>query len=241
MSESQSSFQTQRKNLESTSFDDETNQESCSELLDALEKIKSKIARGPAPAFTEAHVIKTVEIIANYKIVGRTILSNKLELGIGTTRTILKHLKNYGYIASSKFGFELSPKGKKLFSQIQSKISQRIQVPKNQLAVGPVVVAVLVKNAGHKVNKGIEQRNTAIRAGAAGATTLVYCDNKIVMPLKKKHSTKGLKQIQQTATSKLNPQNNDVVILGSGTTPTNAEIGAIMAAIKLLKNNNINK
>ena len=132
----------------------------------------------------------------------------------------------------------MSKKGKQLHGQIQSKMSRLIQVPKTQLAVGPTVVALIVKNAGHKVDRGIEQRNTAIRAGAAGATTLVFHDNKLVLPSKKIHSTKGLKQIQTAVILQLNPKENDIIILGSGTNQINAEIGAIMAAIKLLKNNN---
>ena len=237
MSENQGSIQTQkRKNVEVVTPDDGlSQQEFCSELLGALEKIGSKIARGPAPAFNDAHVIKSLEIIADYKIVGRTTLSNKLELGIGTTRTILKHLKNEEFIVSSKHGFALSEKGKNLWLHIKSKMSKRIKVPNTQLAVGPVVVAVLVYNVGHTVDRGIEQRNTAIRAGASGATTLVFSDNKIVMPSKKNHSMKGIKQIQESITSKLDPKENDAIILGSGETEITAEIGAIIAAIKLLK------
>ena len=121
MSDGQNTLQTQRKITEVDAFENSTNQESCSEFLVALEKVRSKIARGPAPAFNEAHVIKAVEIIASHKVVGRTTMSNKLELGIGTTRTVLKHLKTWDYIVSSKSGFELSEKGKGLFLQIKSK------------------------------------------------------------------------------------------------------------------------
>jgi predicted transcriptional regulator len=206
------------------------------EVLDVLDRVGSKIARGPAPAFNEAHTIKALEIIANVGIVGRISLSNNLELGIGTTRTILKHLKNEGMITSSKHGFLLSEKGKDLFANLRAQISKCTQVPNCALTVGPVVVAILVKNMAHKVGRGVEQRNTAIRAGASGATTLIFSGKKIVMPSRKNHSIKGLSEIQKLVVSNLNPRDNDVVILGSGENKTNAEIGAIMAAIKLLKN-----
>ncbi|MCW4016516.1 MAG: hypothetical protein NWF06_09115 [Candidatus Bathyarchaeota archaeon] len=205
------------------------------ELLAVLEKVGSKIARGPAPSFNEAHVIKALEIIANNKIVGRTTISNKLELGIGTTRTILKHLKKEEHITSSKHGYALSEQGKDLYSKLQSKISDRIQVPNNPFAVGPVVVAVLVRDRGHCVGRGVEQRNTAIRAGASGASTLVFSNNQIILPSKKKHNQEGIKQLQEIVTAKLDPQENDALILGSGQNQTNAEIGALMAALKLLK------
>jgi hypothetical protein len=55
------------------------------------------------------------------------------------------------------------------------------------------------------------------------------------MPSKKEHDLSGLSEIQGIVVANLNPKENDVVILGSGENKTNAEIGAIMAAIKLLR------
>jgi predicted transcriptional regulator len=205
------------------------------ELLEALEKVRSKIARGPTPAFNEAHVIKALEIIANQGTVGRLTLSIKLGLGIGTTRTVLKHLKNEGFIISSKNGFALSEQGEELYSNIQSSISERTLVPKTPIAVGPIVVALLVRNRAHKVGRGIEQRNTAIRAGASGATTLIFFNNKITMPSKKNHELNDLSKIQDIIKSKLTPKENDVIIFGSGMDKINAEIGALMASLKLLE------
>jgi len=208
------------------------------EFLDMLEKVASKIARGPAPSFNEVHVVKALEIIANHGIVGRISLSNKLELGIGTTRTILKHLKKEGLIVSSRHGFAFSECGKKLFLNLRSIISGGIEVPNSPLTVGPLVIAVLVRDLAHKVGRGVEQRNTAIRAGASGATTLIFSRNKLTMASKKTHILKGVLEIQDIIVSKLNPKENDVIIVGSGENRTNAEIGAIMAALKLLKSEN---
>lgn len=205
------------------------------EILEALKKVGRKIARGPAPAFNEAHVIKALEIISDQGTVGRITVSNLLKLGIGTTRTVLKHLKKEGFIVSSRHGFSLSEQGKKLHSKVQSRISERIHVPKTALTVGPIVVALLVKNSAHKVGRGIEQRNTAIRAGASGATTLIFSNNKITMPSRKKHRFEGFSKIQNMIESALEPKENDVIILGSGNSKVSAEIGAIMAALKLLK------
>jgi len=170
--------------------------------------------------------------------VGRIKLSNELELGIGTTRTILKHLKKERLIVSSRHGFAFSERGKRLFFNLMSRISGGIEVPNSPLTVGPLVIAVLVRDMAHKVGRGVEQRNTAIRAGASGATTLIFSRNKLTMASKKKHILKGISDIQDIIVSKLNPKENDVIIVGSGENRTNAEIGAIMAALKLLKSEN---
>ena len=231
MRDTQTLIQTSKNN----EFSKQSDQEQI-KLLEVLGRVGNKIARGPAPAFNEAHTIKTLEIIENAGILGRITMSNKLELGIGTTRTILKHLKNEQLITSSKHGFLLSEQGKRLFATLRTRISEGIEVPNCSLTVGPVVVAILVRDMAHKVGRGIEQRNTAIRAGASGATTLVYSRKKIVMPSKKNHVIKDISEIHDIVISNLHPKENDVVIFGSGENKTSAEIGAIMAAIKLLKN-----
>ena len=206
-----------------------------------IERVTSKIAPGPAPSFNEAHVVKSLKIIANHGIVGRVSLSKELKLGIGTTRTILKHLKKEGLIESSRYGFVFSEQGKKLFSDLRSKISEGVEVPNSPLTVGPIVIAVLVRDAAHKVGRGAEQRNTAIRAGARGATTLIFSRKKLTMPSKKNHNLKGISPIHDILISKLNPKENDVIIIGSGENRTNAEIGAIMASLKLLKSETKNR
>jgi predicted transcriptional regulator len=206
-----------------------------SELLEVLERVGGKIARGPAPAFNAAHVVKALEIIADYGSVGRISLSNRLELGIGTTRTILKHLKKEELIVSSRNGFAFSEHGKQLFQSLRSRISEGLEVPNSPLSVGPVVIAVLVRDAAHKVGRGVEQRNTAIRVGASGATTLIFSCNKLTMASKRNHIPSVASDILDILVSKLNPKENDAIIVGSGESRLNAEIGAIMAALELLK------
>lgn len=242
MKETQTSIQTRKGNDAETKGYDEgfvgQNGWATSDLLDVLERVGGKIARGPAPAFNAAHVIKALEIIGDGGSVGRISLSNRLELGIGTTRTILKHLKREELIVSSKHGFTFSEQGKKLFRGLRSIISEGVEVPNSSLSVGPVAIAVLVRDAGHKVGRGVEQRNTAIRVGASGATTLVFSRNKLIMASKGKHSLEDASGIQSILVSKLNPKENDAIIVGSGKNRINTEIGAIMAALKLLKSEN---
>jgi hypothetical protein len=117
---------------------------------------------------------------------------------------------------------------------LRSRISGGIEAPNCPLTVGPVIIAVLVRNMAHNVGRGVEQRNTAIRAGASGATTLIFSRNKLIMPSKKNHSISGISEVQDVVVSELKPKENDVVIFGSGKSRINAEIGAIMAALKLL-------
>jgi len=88
------------------------------------------------------------------------------------------------------------------------------------------------------VGSGMEQRDTAIKSGASGATTLVFSGNKLSMPACVNDISESTSSLHDEIVTKLNPNENDVIIVGSGENRKLAEIGAKMAAIKLLKNNN---
>jgi len=207
-------------------------------LLEVIERVTRKIAPGPAPSFNEAHVVKALEIIGKCGIVGRIRLSKELGLGEGTTRTLLKHLKNEGITQSSRSGISFSEDGKKLFSDLRSKVSEGLEVPSSPLTVGPFNIAILVRDSAQAVGSGMEQRDIAIKSGASGATTLVFSGNKLSMPACVNDISESTSSLHDEIVTKLNPNENDVIIVGCGENRKLAEIGAKMAAIKLLKNNN---
>lgn len=207
-------------------------------LFDIIERVTRKIAPGPAPAFNEAHVVKALEMIDKYQTVGRIKLSKEMGLGEGTTRTLLKHLKKEGVTQSSRSGISFSEEGKKLFSDLRSKLREGIDVPSSPLTVGAFNIAVLVRNAAQAIGSGMEQRDAAIKSGALGATTLIFSKNKLELPQEEENLCESMPELHNKLVTQLNPKENDVIIVGSGENRDSAEIGAKMAAIKLLKSNN---
>ncbi len=203
--------------------------------LEVIERVTRKIAPGPAPAFNEAHVVKALEIIGDYRTVGRIRLSKELGLGEGTTRTLLKHLKKEGITESSRSGISLSETGKKLFSNLRSKLSEGVEVPSSRLTIGDFNIAVLVRDSAQSVKSGMEQRDIAIKSGASGATTLIFSSNKLSMPTREEDISRSMPSLYNKLITKFKPKENDVIIVGSGENRELAEIGAKMAAIKLLK------
>jgi predicted transcriptional regulator len=207
-------------------------------LLEIIEKITQKIAPGPSPSFNEAHIVKVLEIINDEKNVGRIKLSKELGLGEGATRTLLKRLKNEGPTQSSRSGISFTEKGKKMFTELQNKLSKGIDVPKSELTLGTYNIAVLVRNSANAIGSGMEQRDTAIMCGATGATTLIFSNDKLTLPHGEENISETMPQLHDKLISQLEPKDNDVIIVGCGKNKDLAEIGAKMAAIKLLKNNN---
>ena len=204
-------------------------------ILEIVERVASKIAPGRTPFFTEAHVIKALEEIEAQGQVGRIKLSKELGLGEGTTRTLVKHFKKENLIIISKSGIELSEHGKRLFSSLRAEMSREVEIPSSSLTVGAFNVAVLVRNVGSAVKFGLEQRDTAIAIGAHGATTLIFSKNRLTMPGVTEDVFKDVPAIRDTLLSKLQPKENDVIIIGSAEDRRLAEFGAKMAAFELLK------
>lgn len=199
-----------------------------------IEQAAGKLAPGRSPYFIEAHVIKALMTIDAEAPVGRIKLSKTLGLGEGTIRTLVKHLENAGLIDVSKAGIVLTKLGTRLSSNLKSRISEATDIPKSSLTVGPFNVAILVKNAADAVKGGLEQRDASIRVGALGATTLIFSKGELSMPQVKEDIFRKAPIIHDMLISTLSPEENDVIIIGSGKDKLTAELGAIAATIETL-------
>jgi len=203
--------------------------------LKVLERVAGKIALGPTPSFTEIHIIKALEIVGTKEIVGRQRLSKLLELSEGATRTLLRHLKIEGLVETSRSGIALSRFGKEVLSDLKSRVNIEVEIPESPLTIGRSNVAILVRDAAHLIKSGLEQRDSAIKVGASGATTLVFSHNELTMPGVSEDVFKGIQPICEILKTKLKPRENDVIILGSANEKRLAELGARAAAFELLK------
>jgi len=203
--------------------------------LAILEKAASKLAPGRAPFFMEAHLVKALMTLDAKGPVGRVRLAKTLGLGEGTIRTLIRHFENEGLIKSTKTGITLTNSGRRLASNLKSRISDETDVPRSSLTVGPFNIAVLIKNAAHAIKGGLEQRDAAIKVGAQGATTLTYSRGRLNMPNVEEDVFRDAPAIRETLVSKLKPRENDVIIIGSANDRLAAELGALAATLETLK------
>jgi len=201
------------------------------EILNSL--IKEK-APGPALTFTLLHLIKALELMAEGPI-GRGKLAKNLGIGEGTVRTIIKRLKDSNLIEISREGCHLTSFGRKLWEKFKKKIPKKVFLEKNEFSLAQYSVAVLVKGCGSKVRTGMKQRDAAIMVGADGATTMVVKDKKLIIPGVSDNIAKDYPVAYKQIVKLLNPQQNDVVIVGTAKTREKAEYGALAAALTLLE------
>jgi hypothetical protein len=105
------------------------------------------------------------------------------------------------------------------------------------VALGRFNYAVILKHLAYAVGFGIEQRDAAVKMGASGATTLLFRGDKFVMPLSYFDSLKNEPRIYKLLVRRLEPENDDVLIIGSDQSdPRNAELASKSAALLTIMN-----
>ena len=197
-----------------------------------LQKVASRYAPSRVLSFDVVHVFAALQMIGNNGMTSRNALCSGLVLGEGTIKTLVKHLKMQGLIETSNKGTKMTAKGKGICEGLLSAIPAEMSLPKCSVSLSRFNYAVLVREFGFAVGLGIEQRDAAIKMGAAGATTLLFKDNKFVMPANSTDSLKKEPRVRRMVVEKLNPRGGDVIIIGSAdSNEKTAELGAKNAAL----------
>lgn len=198
-------------------------------------RLISKVAERHAPSrmlsFDLVHVFKTMQMMDENKKIGRSLMMQELGLGEGSVKTIVKHMKISGLVENSNAGMWLTNKGKSIYTKLHILIPKEMDIPKCSVALGKFNHAVLLKDMAYNIRSGIEQRDTAIKAGAVGATTLVFRNERLVLPGTGEDLMRNDQKIYLQIIEKMRPEENDVVIIGSSQSKKIAEMAAKSAAL----------
>lgn len=202
-----------------------------------LQKVADRYAPSRVLSFDMVHVFKTLQLIQENGHVSREKLCKDLGLGEGTIKTLVRHLKMQNLIESTNAGTTMTKKGNSFFSELLSSIPSEISLSKCAITLGKFNYAVLVKQMSSTIKDGIAQRDAAIRMGASGATTLLFKDNKFLIPQTDFDSLKDEHQLSEQMIKNLHPQDGDVIIIGSDNySRMKAEFAAKSAALRTIMN-----
>jgi len=170
--------------------------------------------------------------ILESKSMGRKTLSNKLGVGEGYIRKIIRKLEERKYIRTSRMGTSLSEKGRELLNELRNVIRPlgRIQLADYKGAFG-----IVVRKAADKVVKGLEERDEAIRYGAAGAMILTYQNDKLCFPSLDCVTDKYPEIDSSIRKAAGELHDDDVVIVAWGDNEIDSERGAYAAGLLLLE------
>jgi len=206
------------------------------ELIKDSEKFTAPKNRGARPAFDYIDVILALRIIGKFVFISRKKLAEELELGEGSIRTLIKKLKEFGYIKVVKSGITLTDKGNEYFKEIDNIIKSEFFIPYeklNNLAIDKINFCLIAKHISNKVGKGIEERDVALKYNTKGLITIVYKNKNLFFadgfPLEEvyKNFTEYLK-------NNVKLEEGDLIMIASSSSKTKTIKGAYSALIYLL-------
>jgi len=198
-----------------------------------VENIATQKAPGPSTSFTVAHIFFAVELMAE-KPIGRNSLAKKLDVGEGTVRTIINRLKSYDLIVTSKKGCSLTRKGLAVWKQFETRFPKRAEIGKTELTDTEYNYAFLVRNSGHNVKSGIEQRDAAIVAGAKGAVIIVSKQGHLTIESVSNRLEKRFPAATDKILKTFHPEDNDVIVHVGAAALGKAKLGAFAASWTLI-------
>jgi len=190
---------------------------------------------GPKPEFDVTDVIKLFCVLGEGAPKGRKSLSKELHLGEGSVRTLLNRLQGNGLVRMERGGCRLTESGVSIYRALAKMITQPKPVDAGPLSQGAWNYAILIRGSAARIRSGLEQRDAAVRAGANGATTLIYAAGRFSLPsvdvdVEKTYPSSFWKTLRDL----LNPKDGDsIIIVGAGSAKA-AERGALTAALQTL-------
>jgi DNA-binding PadR family transcriptional regulator len=190
-----------------------------------------------APAFKPHQAAVALIMIGREQPLGRYELCDKMSIGEGSARTLLKRLTEADYIESDgKQGQRLTSKGQQLFDEIIQDVPIGLLLDIRQLVMYEYAFANLVKAKASKVTDGVRQRDEAIIQGGygkAGASTLIQKNVRLVMPPDDFHILLAYEDETLLIIESLRPENNDVIVIGSADDPNLAREVSMAAVMTL--------
>ena len=183
---------------------------------------------GPIPKFGDYHVWKTLYCIVGHSPLGRKSLASLLNIGEGSTRTILNMLQEDGLIAVNKSGVTLTKEGAEAWKAVRMEIHS---MDVSELTIGSRDCAVRVPGMAGSIKFGCEERDMAIRSGATGATTLICSNNMLIFPGSYYPVDP---KVEKALRERFSINDGDVIIIGTAPDAERAELGAVSAGLDLM-------
>ncbi|NJE05036.1 DUF4443 domain-containing protein [Thermococcus sp. M36] len=162
--------------------------------------------RGAYPEFTLEDAVAVLFMLRNPT--GRKTISEVLDLGEGSVRTLLKKLSWLDVISSTQRGHSLNEKGKGLLEEMSRHFSEAREVGK--LDGHPAYALVVKEPPGFK---SIELRDEAIRFHARGAMILIVKNGEVVFPEDGRPLKETMPELQEKLNEKLHPGEGDMVVV----------------------------
>jgi len=164
---------------------------------------------------------------------GRYKLVSILGLPDGITRGLLTKLARRGYLKKRRFvGSTLTTKGKNRLTKLLTDLGIREikEIDVGTLSLAPTSIVAHIRDKAATVRSGIEQRDAAIKSGAAGAITIIFQNGKLLLPPDRFDLSKKNPILTDQAKKQFQLLDGDVLVIGSANDRWRAVEGVLGAA-----------
>ena len=164
-------------------------------------------------------------------LIGRGDIAAVTGIREGAVRAILQRLERMGFVRISNMGVILLPTGSDFLRAMGITL---MELDHTTSAIGVYQVSLLVRGMADRINKGVEQRDSGLKSGGDGCTTIVCREGELILPPDwdvEENTPKLASQIRAYGISE-----GDIVLIGgSNTDRTMAAAAANSAALELLE------
>ena len=164
-------------------------------------------------------------------LIGRGDIAAITGIREGAVRAILQHLERMGFVRMSNMGVVLLPTGSDFLKAMGITL---MDLERTNSAIGEYQVALLVRGMADKIDMGIEQRDSGLKSGGDGCTTIVCRNGRLILPPEwdvDANTPELASRIRSYGIS-----DGDIVLIGgSNTNRTMAAAAANSAALELLE------
>ena len=185
---------------------------------------------GPMFRFSDASIYWALHILSDGKRLGRVKLADLVGIGEGSMRRIVDTLKEWNFITVKQTGITITKAGLSFLGQIPVRM---VDVNIGESTVGDYFQGVVVLGVSEKIHNGMQQRDAGIKVGASGCTTVVIRDGVLMIPPDWNIDERD-PELAYSIRKETGMTQEDVLIVGSGSTKTLAVEAAINAAFELI-------
>ncbi len=206
--------------------------------MGVLDELKDAIKRlsGPAPNFNLIHAIMMLLLLEEGPI-GRKRLADLMDIGEGSVRSLIRRLRESGYLEVDKGGCYLTEKGLRIIKELRKFLKGPTELYLRDLVKGKVIAFLVRPPYGSKINV-VELRDEAVRAGGRGAIILMTKDGQLLFPETMESLGRYRSADEFTLKEAFHPSEGDLLVIGLGKSQTESKLAALAVSLAILEASN---
>lgn len=203
-----------------------------SAFLDSLSK--GEQPKGPAPAFSSVHIIKSLLIIDSECSIGRIALSKRMRIGEGSVRTIIKKMVEKGIIAVDSIGgCALTGLGASIVGELKATLIRIKPFELVEMGIETPCCAIHIRSSIDKMPL-TKLRDIAVRNGADGMVIFSYSGQKFALPSIATDLSVSYLELESRLRKEFSVLEGDSIMVAFSCDLESAENGAIATALAIM-------